>query len=167
MSNNNKCSIELIFRPSVPDNITNIRVFDDDEHIINFLTNEEAFKEYVIDEEERQSDLQNEDMFKGNFMPKGVRTLEGMFDLQNKFTKPTNVKTNSSSMQYELVNLGSEVEPKYVNLGKCCLLGERCKFIKLFHQYKEIFSCMYEYMNTYDICIIQHVISINIGINPF
>ena len=37
---NNKCSVELIFRPSVPDNITNLRVFDDDEHIINFMMNE-------------------------------------------------------------------------------------------------------------------------------
>ena len=27
---NNKCSIELIFRPSVPNNITNMRVSDDD-----------------------------------------------------------------------------------------------------------------------------------------
>ena len=27
----NKCSIELIFRPSVPDNVTNLRVFDDDQ----------------------------------------------------------------------------------------------------------------------------------------
>ena len=37
---NNKCSIELIFRPSVLDNVTNTRVFDDDEQIINFFTNE-------------------------------------------------------------------------------------------------------------------------------
>ena len=28
---NNKCSIELIFRPSLPHNVTNLRVFDDDE----------------------------------------------------------------------------------------------------------------------------------------
>ena len=27
---NNRCSIELIFRPAVPDNITNLIVFDDD-----------------------------------------------------------------------------------------------------------------------------------------
>ena len=58
-------------------------------------------------------------------MPKGVRTLEGMFDLQNKFRKPSNVKTNSSTMKYELVNLGLEAEPKYVNLGKCCSPRER------------------------------------------
>ena len=76
---NNKCSIELIFRSSVPDNVTNLRVFDDDQHILEFLTNEETFKDVVIDDEEHQANLQN-----GNFIPKGVRTLEGMFDINNK-----------------------------------------------------------------------------------
>ena len=47
---NNKCSIELIFRPSVTDNVTNLWVFNDDEQIINFFTNEESFKELIIDE---------------------------------------------------------------------------------------------------------------------
>ena len=28
---NSRCSIELLFRPSVPDMITNLRVFDDDQ----------------------------------------------------------------------------------------------------------------------------------------
>ena len=81
---NNKYSIELIFRPSVPDNVTNLRVFDDDEHIINVLTNEEYFKESIIDEEEHLSGLQNEYAIQGYFKPKAVRTLEGMFDLQSK-----------------------------------------------------------------------------------
>ena len=30
-------SVQLLFRPSVPDNVTNFRVFDDEENIINFL----------------------------------------------------------------------------------------------------------------------------------
>ena len=60
---NNKCSIELIFKPSI-DNITNLMVFDDDEHIIDFLTNYEAFKESVIDEEEHHADLRNGDITK-------------------------------------------------------------------------------------------------------
>ena len=77
---NNKCSIELIFKSSVPDNVTNLRVFDDDQQILEFLTNEETFKDAVIDDEEHQVNIHN-----GNFMPKGVRTLEGMFDLNNKF----------------------------------------------------------------------------------
>ena len=76
---NKQCFIELIFRPSLPDNITNMTMFDDDEQIINFLINEEVFKESVINEEGHQVDLQNRDIFKGNFMPKGVRTVEGIF----------------------------------------------------------------------------------------
>ena len=129
---NNKCSIELIFRPSIPYNVTNLRVFDDDEQIIDFLTNDESFKDSVIDDEEHQENIQNGEMTKGNFMPKGVRTLERMFDLHNKFRNPANVKTNSSSMQYELINLGTEAEPKYVNLGKCCSPRERSRFISLY-----------------------------------
>ena len=34
---NNRCSIELIFRTAVPDNITNLRVFDDYPQILEFL----------------------------------------------------------------------------------------------------------------------------------
>ena len=122
---NHKYSIELIFKPPVADNITNLRVFDDDEQIINFLTNNEAFQEFVIDDEENQEYLQNGEVTKGNFMPKGVRTLEGMLDLHRKFRKIANIKTNSPSMQYEMINLGIEVEPKYVNLRTCCSPRER------------------------------------------
>jgi ribonuclease HI len=43
-------SIELLFRPSVPDNIMNWRVFDDDQQIISFLHMEETFQGAVIDE---------------------------------------------------------------------------------------------------------------------
>ena len=110
---NNRCSIELICRPDVPVNITNLRVFDDDPQILEFLTNDENFKEYVIDDEEHQANIQN-----GDFIPKGVRTLEGMLDLNIKFRRTTNVKTQISSLQFELVNLGTEAKPKYVNLGK-------------------------------------------------
>ena len=121
-----------------------------------------TFKDSLTDDEEHQANIQS-----GNFMPKGVRTLEGMFDLNNKFRKPANVKTNSSSMQYELINLGTKVEPKYVNLGKCCSPGERNRFISLFQQYKDVFSWTYEDLKTYDIRIIQHIIPIKLGVKPF
>ena len=84
---NNKFSIELIFRPSIPDNITNLRVFDDDQKIIDFLTKDETFKDSVINDKEHRANIQS-----GNFIPKGERMLEGMFDLNIKFRKPANVK---------------------------------------------------------------------------
>ena len=84
---NNKFSIELIFKPSIPDNVTNLRVFDDDQQIKYFFKNDDTFKDSIIDYEEHQSNLQKE-----NFMPKGVRTVEGMFDLNKKFRRPSNIK---------------------------------------------------------------------------
>ena len=86
-----------------------------------------------------------------------------MFDLINKFRKPANVKTHSSSLQFELINLGIEAKPKYVNLGKCCSPGERSKFISLFKQYKDVFAWTYKELKTYDTNIIQHVIPIRAG----
>ena len=39
-----KFCVELIYRSSIPDNITNWRVFKDDEQIINFLHSKDTFK---------------------------------------------------------------------------------------------------------------------------
>lgn len=51
-------SVQLLFRPSVPDNITNFRVFDDDEQIMNFLASKDVFEDAVIDEQEHKQQLQ-------------------------------------------------------------------------------------------------------------
>ena len=137
-------------------------MFEDDPQILEFLENEENFKGAVIDEEEHQANLRRR-----NFITKGVRTLEGIFGLNNKFRRPKNVKTHSSSMQFELINLVSKAEPKYLNLGKCCSPRERHKFINLFKQYKDVFAWTYEDMKTYDSMIIHHVFSIKAGVQPY
>ena len=49
---NHRCSIELLFRPSVLDMITNLRFFDDDQQILECLMNDETFKGEIIDDEE-------------------------------------------------------------------------------------------------------------------
>jgi len=50
--NKNKYYVELIFRPSMPDNISNWQVFKGDEQILEFLHCEKTFKNAVIDEKE-------------------------------------------------------------------------------------------------------------------
>jgi hypothetical protein len=87
-------AIELLYKPSIPDNITNWRVFKGEEQIISFLTNEENFRGFTNDDEVFQKILvehenvgHNED--KGNnriepklhTMPRGVVNLENLFDL--------------------------------------------------------------------------------------
>lgn len=56
----NAFSAELIYRTSVLDNVTNWRVFNDDEQIINFLTMEDTFKDSVIDEEKHDAEIKGE-----------------------------------------------------------------------------------------------------------
>ena len=51
-------------------------------------------------------------------MPKNIIRLEKLFDLQEKFRRQTNTKTRSSILLYEVVNLGTEQDPKNINLGK-------------------------------------------------
>jgi len=54
---NNGFSIEIIFKPSILDNITNWRVLNNDTHIINFLTSTDVFQGFVIYDEVHKHDL--------------------------------------------------------------------------------------------------------------
>lgn len=50
-------SIEIMYKPVVPNNITNLCIFHDDQKILEFMTNVELFKDVVIDEEEHDRSL--------------------------------------------------------------------------------------------------------------
>ena len=54
-----KFSVELIYMTLILDNITNWRIFEDDEQIINFLHSEDTFKGSVIDDEQHEALLQD------------------------------------------------------------------------------------------------------------
>ena len=49
-----KFTIELTSLPSVLENITNFQVFEDDKHILDFLTSLRVFEAQVINEGEQQ-----------------------------------------------------------------------------------------------------------------
>ena len=51
--------------------ITNLRVFDDDQQILECLMNYETLKGAITDDEEHQDELKFD-----NFIPKGFKTLE-------------------------------------------------------------------------------------------
>jgi ribonuclease HI len=82
--------VELLYKPSVPNNVSNWKVFEGDEQIISFLTNQENFKDLAIDGEEFQEKLmetspqegQHADKPKAHTIPKGIENLENLFDLK-------------------------------------------------------------------------------------
>jgi hypothetical protein len=67
-----------------------------------------------------------------NSIPKSVVRLEKFYDLHDKFREIVNCKTNSSSLIYEMVNLGTKDNPQNINLGKGCFEQEISTFINLF-----------------------------------
>ena len=126
-------SIEIVYKPFVPENITNLRVFDDDQQVLEFMLNTEVFKDAVIEEADHDQTLQEEqEKCKENPMPKGIVSLEKLFDLQNRFRRPPNNKVQSSTLAHQQVNLGTENDPHFINLGKDCSDQERQAFTELF-----------------------------------
>jgi hypothetical protein len=82
---NNDFSVEILFRISIPDNVTNWRFLNDDTRIIEFLTNIDVFQDSMIDDEENEKNLQDyrdeANNIKANYIPKSVLSLEKLFHL--------------------------------------------------------------------------------------
>jgi hypothetical protein len=87
--------------------------------------------------------------------------------LQNKFKGMKNFKINISSMQYEVINLGTKKNHQNVNLGTKFSPTERVAFVNLFREYKDMFYWKYSDLKNYDTKIIQHVIPLKNDANPF
>jgi hypothetical protein len=174
----NAFSIELLFRPSILDNITNWRVFNDDQQIINFLHMEDTFQGSIIDEGTHDENLHNFTVISDprspestsdlvNSIPRVVVRLENFYDLHDKFRGSVNCKMNSSSLIYETINLGTKENPQNINLGMGCSEQERSAFIKLFKEFKDVFAWTYDDLKTFDPNIIQHVIPMKPQTQPF
>ena len=75
-------SVEILYKPSIPDNITNLHVFDDDQHIFCFMVNTRVFKDATINEDEHKKALQDAaNASKGNLIPKDVVSFKILYDL--------------------------------------------------------------------------------------
>jgi hypothetical protein len=168
-------TVELLYKPSVPNNISNWKVFEGDEQIINFLTNQDNFKDLAIDDEvfqEQSTEVdphtdQPTDKSKSHTIPKGIANLENLFDLKERFKGSKNAKTGSSCPMHETINLGTPENPKNVNLGKTISKEERKAYLKLFRQYQDVFAWSYRDLKTYDTHIIQHTIPLKPEVKPF
>jgi len=61
-------------------------MFDDDQQRLHFIVNTNTFKDAAIDENEHERSLQARvDVKKGHLIPKGVASLENIYELQECF----------------------------------------------------------------------------------
>jgi hypothetical protein len=122
---------------------------------------EDTFQDVVIDEGTHDKNLQDfmvisdprspESAFEPvKSIPRSIVRLEKFYDFHEKFRGVFDCKTNSSSLIYETVNLGTRDNPQNINLGKGCSEQERLSFIKLFKEFKDVCSWMYDDLKTFD-----------------
>jgi hypothetical protein len=78
-----KFFVELIFGPSILENISNWRIFNDDQQIVEFVSSESTFHDTSIDDEEHTKTLEKfqDEMkdLKSDVIPRNVVTLEKLF----------------------------------------------------------------------------------------
>jgi len=136
---NDGFAIKVHFNPLILVKVTNCKVFNNDQHIFRFLTNEDTFNDVVIYDEEHARALQyyqyGMENVNGNFIPRFFLKLEKLYI----FKEHVNAKKNSSSMNHELINLGTIENPKNVNLGTWFSLTKKT-YIFLCRQYMYVFA---------------------------
>jgi hypothetical protein len=132
--------------------------------VIDECTHDDNLRDFTVIPDPRTPESSS-DMV--NSIPKSVVRLEKFYDLQDKFKKSVNCKTNSSALSYEKVNLGTNDNPQCINLGLGCSQQEKAAFIKLFKEFKDVFAWMYDDLKTFDPNIIQHVIPMKPQTLPF
>ncbi len=123
---------------------------------MSFLTSEGSYNNQIIDED--QHDKQLEQGNNNNAIAKYVVKLEDLYDLKDRFKQSTNSKLQSSTLRYELVNLGTDIKPQNINLGLGLTSEEKLTFFRLLKQYKSVFAWNYNDLKNYDTSIIQHTI---------
>ena len=118
--------MEVIFRPSVLDNVDNWQVFDDDKQVIKFLNNVEEFTGFHISEEEEEC-YYAEDNQNFNPIPRKLVSLEKAFDREDGH-KPKE-ESGTKPCDYLEVNIGTNEEPRMVKIGKGTPKEEREQII--------------------------------------
>jgi len=171
-----KYDVEVKYRPSILDNVKHLKIFEDDLDIKRFLETVEEFSALYIDQDHDDTKSPHADIFlnkiadhkivqlPSNHIPKGLVILERLFDRNDVFVK---VKGSSEEANVTECNLGTEENPKYVQLSSSLSKEQRVEYAKLLKKFSDIFSWKYEYLQTYDTSIIEHKIPLKEETKPF
>jgi hypothetical protein len=108
------CKMEVLFRPSVPDNLEHWQVFENDNQIIRFMENNKELTDSQVAFLAESMDLEVINLQR-NTLPKGCVPLENLFDRHDVFKGK---RTNRQAEEALEFNIGIEMDPRMVKIGK-------------------------------------------------
>jgi len=150
---NDKIKMEVIFRPSVPDNSEHWQVFNDEKQVIRFLNILDEFEDFRIVSEEDGS-LNHEHII--NPTPRNVVALEQHFDRHDATKLREENKMDPG--EYLEINIGTSEDPKMVKIGKGTSLEEGKKLIDLLREYRDVLAFSYDELKGYREDVMEHTI---------
>jgi hypothetical protein len=159
----NLCKMEVLFRPSIPDNLEHWQVFEDDDQIIRFMENN---REFIDSQVNFLADSMNLDVvnLQNNTFPKGCVPLEHLFDRHDVFKGKKPNKQIDEALEF---NIGTEMDPRMVKIGKGTTEKERMEILDLIREFKDTFAWNYDELKAYRGDVIQHAIPLTEGAKPF
>jgi ribonuclease HI len=122
------CKMEVLFRPSIPDNLEHWQVFEDGDQIIRFMENNKEFTDSQINFLADSMNLEVINL-QNNTLPKGCVPLESLFDRHDVFKGRKPNKQANEALEF---NIGTWIDPRMVKIGKGTTEKERLKILALF-----------------------------------
>ena len=110
------------------------------------------------DDKPEDDELEDDDgilNLKTNTIRKGMVELERIYD-HNKSALNRRETQEKGIEECDSYNLGTDEEPKMVQIGKACNQQEREDMLKLLTKYKDFIAWVYEELKTCDPKIITH-----------
>jgi ribonuclease HI len=130
------CKMEVLFRPSVPDNLEHWQVFKDDDQIIRFMENNKEFTDSQVAFLADSMDLEVINL-QSNTLPKGCIPLENLFDKHDVFKGKRTNKQVEEALEF---NIGTEMDPRMVKIGKGTTEKERKEILVLIRELRDTFA---------------------------
>jgi hypothetical protein len=158
--------VKIIFQSSVLDNQEHLQIFENDEHVVNFFTDDDT----IIEEDSEESQNLQEEIQEQSIKPslKKYVNLESLFmrDDQIKISKPLEDPSVRKFQEKYKISISTPKSPKYINLGTNCTKEERDKYTQLFKEFQDVFTWSYNNLKEYDKSIFQHIIPMKEGAHP-
>jgi ribonuclease HI len=124
--------VERVFRPSVPDNLEYLQVFENDEQLEIVLLNDDDEENHI------------------SVVPKDCIQSESLFTKDDHAKNLLEEISLRKVQETRKINIGTDSSPKYVNQGVDCTIEEVDQYVSLFKQYLDVFSWTYYDLKSYD-----------------
>ena len=149
-----KIKMEVIFRPSVPDNVEHWQIYNEESQVVRFLNNMEEFSGFKVGYKKESCDYECNVV--SNPTPRDRVAMEQMFDRHDVVKRKEDKKIDWG--EFIEVNIGTPHDPKIIKIGKSTTEEERKKLINLLQEYRDVLGFSYEELKGYREDVMEHTI---------